>query len=196
MTFQRLPRPALLLCVMILITCSATAWAHGIHADQVRALSRGGPFEYFKAGAIHMLTGYDHLLFLFGVMFFLTNLKDIAKFITAFTIGHSITLIAATLYGVQANYFLIDAVIAISVLYKGFDNLDSFRHWFGIAPPNLPQHCRWIAHAAPTSRRWPRSHQTPRPVSSHHQQPSPPRAHADRENMLAPCRLASAQYTA
>ena len=137
MTFQRLPRPALLLCVMILITCSATAWAHGIHADQVRALSRGGPFEYFKAGAIHMLTGYDHLLFLFGVMFFLTNLKDIAKFITAFTIGHSITLIAATLYGVQANYFLIDAVIAISVLYKGFDNLDSFRHWFGIAPPNL-----------------------------------------------------------
>ena len=92
---------------------------------------------YFWAGAVHMLTGYDHLLFLFGVMFFLTSFKDIVTFITAFTVGHSITLISATLYGVQANYFLIDAVIAISVIYKGFDNLDGFRRWFGIEPPNL-----------------------------------------------------------
>ena len=96
-----------------------------------------GPLEYFKAGSIHMLTGYDHLLFLFGVMFFLTKFRDIVTFITAFTIGHSITLIAATLYGIQVNYFLIDAVIAISVIYKGFDNLDGFRKWFAIQSPNL-----------------------------------------------------------
>lgn len=113
------------------------AMAHGIHADQINALMHGGPLNYFWSGATHMLTGYDHLLFLFGVMFFLTTLKDIVTFITAFTIGHSITLIAATLYGVQANYYLIDAVIAISVIYKGFDNLDGFRKWIGIAPPNL-----------------------------------------------------------
>lgn len=70
-------------------------------------------------------------------MFFLTTFKDIVTFITAFTVGHSITLLAATLYGVQADFFLIDAVIAVSVIYKGFDNLDGFRKWFGISPPNL-----------------------------------------------------------
>ncbi|MGO4684553.1 HupE/UreJ family protein [Hyphomicrobium sp. 2TAF46] len=130
---------ALLASVTIAAFCltMSAAFAHGIHGDQARMLKYGGPLSYFWAGATHMLTGYDHLLFLFGVMFFLTNLKDIVTFITAFTIGHSITLIAATLYGVQANYYLIDAVIAISVVYKGFDNLDGFRKWFGITPPNL-----------------------------------------------------------
>ena len=125
--------------ILILAICAASgvALAHGIHADQIRTIKYGGPLEYFWVGAKHMLTGYDHLLFLFGVMFFLTNLKDIVTFITAFTVGHSITLIAATLYGVQANYFLIDAVIAVSVIYKGFDNLDGFRKWIGITPPWL-----------------------------------------------------------
>ncbi|MFN0217396.1 MAG: HupE/UreJ family protein [Hyphomicrobium sp.] len=120
-------------------TClsAGAGYAHGIHADQISKLKYGGLLDYFWFGATHMLTGYDHLLFLFGVMFFLTRLKDIVTFITAFTVGHSITLIAATLYGVQANYFLIDAVIAISVIYKGFDNLDGFRKWFGIEAPNL-----------------------------------------------------------
>lgn len=113
------------------------AMAHGIHADQIRKLRYAGPLDYFWAGSTHMLTGYDHLLFLFGVMFFLTKLRDIITFIAAFTIGHSITLIGATLYGVQANYFLVDAIIAVSVIYKGFDNLDGFRKWFGIDPPNL-----------------------------------------------------------
>jgi len=84
-----------------------------------------------------MLTGYDHLLFLFGVMFFLTTFRDIVRFITAFTLGHSITLVSATLLGIKANYFLIDAVIAISVIYKGFENLDGFRRWIGLNSPNL-----------------------------------------------------------
>src|SRR5215213_8254353 len=78
-------------------------------------------------GAVHMLTGYDHLLFLFGVMFFLTKFRDIVTFVTAFTIGHSVTLLGATLLGIRANHYLIDAVIAVSVIYKGFDNLDGFR---------------------------------------------------------------------
>ncbi len=126
-----------LLLILAICAASGVALAHGIHADQIRTIKYGGPLEYFWVGAKHMLTGYDHLLFLFGVMFFLTNLKDIVTFITAFTVGHSITLIAATLYGVQANYFLIDAVIALSVIYKGFDNLDGFRKWIGITPPWL-----------------------------------------------------------
>ncbi len=75
----------------------------------------GGYLQYIWLGASHMLTGYDHLLFLFGVVFFLTNLRDITKFVTAFTIGHSITLILATFLGITANYFLVDAVIALEL---------------------------------------------------------------------------------
>lgn len=120
-----------------LVLGSSEAWAHGIHGDQIGKLKYGGPLDYLVLGAAHMIGGYDHLLFLFGVMFFLTSFRDIVTFITAFTLGHSITLIAATLLGVQANYFLVDAVIALSVIYKGFDNLDGFRRWIGIDPPNL-----------------------------------------------------------
>jgi HupE / UreJ protein len=133
-------RTVVALAVTVLAASSVTfgaALAHGIHGDQANAIKYGGPLDYFWVGAKHMLSGYDHLLFLFGVMFFLTKFRDIVTFITAFTVGHSITLIAATLYGVQANYFLIDAVIAISVIYKGFDNLDGFRKGFGIEAPNL-----------------------------------------------------------
>ncbi|PJZ79213.1 hypothetical protein CH359_19240 [Leptospira meyeri] len=96
-----------------------------------------GPWEYFELGASHMLSGYDHLLFLFGVIFFLTNFRDIVKFITAFTVGHSITLVLATLFNIQANYFLIDSVIGLTVLYKGFDNLNGFRKYFNTESPNL-----------------------------------------------------------
>jgi hypothetical protein len=84
-----------------------------------------------------MITGYDHLLFLFGVMFFLTRFSAIIKFVTAFTAGHTITLIAATFVGIQANYFLVDAVIACTVIYKGFDNLDGFRKYLNVNSPNL-----------------------------------------------------------
>ncbi|RYZ86916.1 MAG: HupE/UreJ family protein, partial [Moraxellaceae bacterium] len=104
--------------------------------DQARILNAGA-VEYMHLGAKHMLTGYDHLLFLFGVIFFLTRFKDILKFITVFTIGHSITLVLATLFGIHANYYLIDAVIALTVCYKAFDNLDGFRKYLDIASPNL-----------------------------------------------------------
>ncbi len=73
-----------------------------------------------------MLTGYDHLLFLAGAIFYLNDLKDIVKFITVFTLGHCITLIGATYIGITANEHLVDAVIALSVLYKGFENLSGF----------------------------------------------------------------------
>jgi hydrogenase/urease accessory protein HupE len=115
------PRTALRLSAGLAGSFCATgaAWAHGIHGTQIKALSDGGPLTYLASGAIHMLTGYDHLLFLFGVMFFLTSFGEIVTLITAFTIGHSITLIGATLYGVRVDYFLIDAAIAVSVIYKG-----------------------------------------------------------------------------
>jgi HupE / UreJ protein len=111
--------------------------AHGISEADRQGILEGGNLEYVKLGASHMLTGYDHLLFLFGVMFFLTRFGDIVKFITAFTLGHCVTLIGATVLEIQANYYLIDAVIALTVCYKAFDNLEGFQKQFGMAPPNL-----------------------------------------------------------
>ena len=88
-------------------------------------------------GAEHMITGYDHILFLIGVVFFLRHYSDILKFITVFTIGHCITLILATNTGVKIEPSLIDAFIAISVIYKGFENLGGFKKILSIKPPNL-----------------------------------------------------------
>jgi hypothetical protein len=123
--------------LVLLLTTSGIASAHGMsEADQARA-AEGGFMDFFPLGATHMITGYDHLLFLFGVVFFLTKFKDILKFVTAFTVGHSITLIGATFMGIQANYFLVDAVIALTVCYKGFDNIGGFKKYFDMKSPNL-----------------------------------------------------------
>ena len=113
------------------------ALAHGIsEADRLRMLE-AGYIHYIGLGASHMLTGYDHLLFLFGVVFFLTTFKDVAKFVTVFTIGHCITLIFATYYKITWNYYLVDAIIALSVMYKAFDNNGGFQKHFQMASPNL-----------------------------------------------------------
>jgi len=119
------------------ILLNTSVYAHGISAEDMQAMTDGGNLHYIWLGATHMLTGYDHLLFLFGVVFFLTSTKDIVKFITVFTIGHSITLIFATFMGISANYYLIDAVIALSVIYKGFDNNGGFQNYLGVKSPNL-----------------------------------------------------------
>lgn len=121
----------------LLCLISFNALSHGMSAEDQARILNAGYVEYMHLGATHMLTGYDHLLFLFGVMFFLTRFQDILKFITAFTIGHSITLVLATLFEITANYYLIDAVIALTVCYKAFDNLDGFKKHFHISPPNL-----------------------------------------------------------
>ncbi len=111
--------------------------AHGISdADRQRMLD-GGVLQYVGLGASHMLTGYDHLLFLFGVVFFLASFKDVVKFVTVFTLGHSITLVFATLFQITWNYYLVDAIIAISVMYKAFDNNGGFQKHFQMASPNL-----------------------------------------------------------
>jgi hypothetical protein len=90
-----------------------------------------------------MLTGHDHLLFLFGAMFFLTRLRDVFTLITAFTLGHCITLLAATLLRIQANAMLVDALIALTVCYKAFENLDGFTRWLEMQAPKLA----WVVFA-------------------------------------------------
>jgi hypothetical protein len=100
-----------------------------VQANQGRAIA---PFMYL--GAKHMVTGYDHLLFLVGVIFFLYRLKDVVQYVSLFTIGHSLTLLVGVLGGVRANPYVIDAIIGVSVIYKAFDNMDGFKRFLGFQP--------------------------------------------------------------
>jgi hypothetical protein len=116
---------------------SAVVGAHGVSGKDAvflqgldgRAI---GPLMYL--GAKHMVTGYDHLLFLVGVIFFLYKLKDVVQYVSLFTIGHSATLLIGVLGGVRANPFLIDAIIGFSVVYKAFENMDGFKRFLGFQP--------------------------------------------------------------
>ncbi|TVT56519.1 MAG: HupE/UreJ family protein [Azoarcus sp. PHD] len=90
------------------------------------------PFVYL--GAKHMVTGYDHLLFLAGVIFFLYRLKDIALYVSLFAIGHSVTMLYGVYAGVNVNPYVIDAIIGLSVVYKALDNLGAYQRWFGVQP--------------------------------------------------------------
>lgn len=90
------------------------------------------PFMYL--GAKHMMTGYDHLLFLAGVIFFLYRLKDITLYVTLFAIGHSTTMILGVYYNIGMSAFIIDAIIGFSVVYKALDNMGAFQRWFGFQP--------------------------------------------------------------
>ena len=118
-----------LAAVAILAGCGV-AYAHGIAGeDQAFLLRATGPHigPYVYLGAKHMVTGYDHLLFLAGVIFFLYRLKDVALYVTLFAIGHSTTLLLGVLAGWHVDAFLVDAVIGLSVVYKAFENIGGFR---------------------------------------------------------------------
>ncbi|MEN8251936.1 MAG: HupE/UreJ family protein [Bacteroidota bacterium] len=113
------------------------AFGHGMSEEEKLIITEGGNLRYILIGATHMLTGFDHLLFVFGIIFYLTRFRDIVKYISAFTIGHSISLILATFNSVQVDYFLIDALVALSVCYIAFQNLDGFEKYFKIKSPNM-----------------------------------------------------------
>ncbi|MEQ1946625.1 MAG: HupE/UreJ family protein [Bryobacteraceae bacterium] len=120
-----------------LLASCIPALAHNVAAKDAEFLKQNAgaqiiPFVYL--GAKHMVTGYDHLLFLLGVIFFLYRMKDVAVYVTCFAIGHSITLLTGVLTGVHLNPFIVDAIIGLSVVYKAFDNLDGFRTLFGFQP--------------------------------------------------------------
>jgi len=131
-------RPAWLISLpFFLLLLSPSVFAHGVDANTERFLvaNQGvaiGPFLYI--GAKHMLTGYDHLLFLVGVIFFLFRTRDVLVYVSLFTLGHSLTLLFGVLNNMAVNVFLIDAIIGLSIVYKGFDNLDGFHRLFGFQP--------------------------------------------------------------
>jgi hypothetical protein len=127
--------PASLAALLALLP--AAAGAHGVAAGDagyIQEISGLHLMPYAYLGAKHMVTGYDHLLFLFGVVFFLYRLKDVGLYVSLFAIGHSVTLMLGVLLDINVNAYLIDAIIGLSVVYKALDNLGAYRRWFGVQP--------------------------------------------------------------
>ena len=132
---RRLVATALGLAAVIMLT--GTALAHGVaEGDKGYIQEMTGvhflPFVYL--GAKHMITGYDHLLFLFGVIFFLYRMEHIGIYVSLFAIGHSTTMLLAVLFNWQVSPYVIDAIIGLSVVYKALDNIGAFQRWLGFQP--------------------------------------------------------------
>ncbi len=123
--------------VLLHLLFSAAAQAHGVaEGDKgyIQEISGTQLLPFIYLGAKHMVTCYDHLLFLAGVIFFLYRLKDIALYVSLFAIGHSVTMLYGVYAGVSVNAYLIDAIIGLSVVYKALDNLGAYQRWFGVQP--------------------------------------------------------------
>jgi hypothetical protein len=117
--------------------CAGILSAHNVSgrdASFVESVNGPAIAPFLYLGAKHMVTGYDHLAFLVGVIFFLYRLKDIVLYVSLFTLGHSITLLAGVLGGIHANSYIVDAIIGLSVVYKAFDNIGGFKKLFGFQP--------------------------------------------------------------
>lgn len=134
----RTRRLVLLLGMLILaVLGAADALAHGVaEGDKGYIEQTSGPQigAFLYLGAKHMVTGYDHLLFLFGVIFFLYRMKHVATYVTLFAVGHSTTLLAGVLLGTNVSSHLVDAIIGLSVVYKALDNMRAYERWFGVRP--------------------------------------------------------------
>jgi hypothetical protein len=132
-----------LAAVLLVLTIAGGGWdpalAHGIggrDASFVAATKGPDILPFMYLGAKHMVTGYDHLLFIFSVIFFLYRMKDVVIYVSLFSLGHSITLMSGVLLKIDVNPFLVDAIIGLSVVYKAFDNLGGFKTIFGVEPNN------------------------------------------------------------
>jgi hypothetical protein len=125
------------LALLFLMLLPMIGWAHGVADDDQAFLETSSGMQlvvFTYLGAKHMVTGYDHLLFLFGVVFFLYRMRDVAVYVTLFAVGHSLTLLVGVLGGLHVNPYLVDAIIGLSVVYKALDNMGAYRRWFGVQP--------------------------------------------------------------
>ena len=125
------------LALILLLVSQSLALAHGVtEGDKGYIMEISGinliPFIYL--GAKHMVTGYDHLLFLFGIVFFLYRLKEISIYVSLFAVGHSSTMLLGVFFDWNVSAYLIDAIIGLSVVYKALDNLGAFQRWLGFQP--------------------------------------------------------------
>jgi len=126
-----------MLALLLATTWGTTALAHGVAAgDQgyIQEITGVNLIAFMYLGAKHMATGYDHILFLLGVIFFLYRMKDIGIYVTLFAIGHSTTMLLGVYFDVGINSYIIDAIIGLSVVYKALDNMGAFQRWFGFQP--------------------------------------------------------------
>ena len=126
-----------LLAATLFVLISQYSQAHGVTGKDAQFLQQNSGFDfwvYFYLGAKHMVTGYDHLAFLFGVIFYLANMRSVAIYVSLFAIGHSLTLITGVYFDIRANAYIVDAIIGLSVVYKAFDNLGGFRTIFKTQP--------------------------------------------------------------
>lgn len=129
-------RPSCLTAALLLLL-SSPVLAHtiaGSDANFVQAIDGPAIFPFMYLGAKHMVTGYDHLLFLVGVIFFLYRPRHVVQYVTLFAIGHSITLLLGVLADLQVNAYFIDAIIGLSIAYKAFENIDGFKRFLGFEP--------------------------------------------------------------
>ncbi len=123
--------------IIVLLSASSVAFSHGVSGSDAEFIEQSAgmqliPFIYL--GAKHMVTGYDHLLFLLGVIFFLYRLKDVGVYVTLFAIGHSVTLLYGVLSDTHVNAYIVDAIIGLSIVYKALDNLGAYKRWFSFQP--------------------------------------------------------------
>ena len=130
-------RSLIFLALLFFALMWSTAQAHGVAGDDKAFLEQNQGRQlliYMYLGAKHMVTGYDHLLFLFGVIFYLFRMREIGVYVTLFAIGHSVTLLFGVLSDTHVNPYIVDAIIGFSVVYKALDNLDGFKTLFGWQP--------------------------------------------------------------
>ena len=130
-------RSLIFLALLFFALMWSTAQAHGVAGDDKAFLEQNQGRQlliYIYLGAKHMVTGYDHLLFLFGVIFYLFRMREVGLYVTLFAIGHSITLLFGVLSNIHVNPYIVDAIIGFSVVYKAIDNLDGFKTLFGWQP--------------------------------------------------------------
>jgi hypothetical protein len=129
--------PLAVALALLLLVWAGPVFAHAVTlGDKGYIQEISGPqiIPFIYLGAKHMVTGYDHILFLFGVIFFLYGMKEIGIYVTLFAIGHSTTMLAGVWFNFGINSYIIDAIIGFSVIYKALDNLGAFRRWFGVQP--------------------------------------------------------------
>ncbi len=125
------------LALVLFLTTVGIASAHGVtkgDAGYIQEISGAHLASFAYLGAKHMVTGYDHVLFLLGVIFFLYKLKDIGLYVTLFAVGHSTTMLLGVVLGWNVNAYIIDAIIGLSIVYKALDNLGAYQRWFGWQP--------------------------------------------------------------
>jgi hypothetical protein len=126
-----------LLAIFSLTLLSTAALAHAVaEGDKgyIQEISGINILPFIYLGAKHMVTGYDHILFMFGVVFFLYRLKDVGLYVTLFAIGHSTTMLLGVYFNIGINSYIIDAIIGLSVVYKALDNMGAYQRWFGWQP--------------------------------------------------------------